>query len=289
MRNETARQQPPTGETTPFSGAPAAQGLYDPRFEHDACGVSFVVDIKGRASRDIVADGARRALQPRPPRRVGRRGQHRRRRRHPASRSPTASSARSSTSRCRRPGAYGVGLAFLPADDRGRPKAVGAIEQIVAERGPARSSAGATCPIDDSMIGPTARGVDARASGSCFVADPTAPTGIELDRKLFVRAQARRARDRGRHRRRARRLLPVAVEPHARLQGHAHHAAARASSSPTSATSASSRRSRWCTAASRPTRSRRGRSRTRTATSRTTARSTRCRATATGCGPARRC
>src|SRR5688572_2344459 len=35
---------------------PVKQGLYDPRFEHDACGVGFVVDIKGRASRSIVAD-----------------------------------------------------------------------------------------------------------------------------------------------------------------------------------------------------------------------------------------
>ncbi|MDQ1382820.1 MAG: hypothetical protein QOG65_199, partial [Actinomycetota bacterium] len=24
--------------------------LYDPRFEHDACGVGFVVDMKGRKS-----------------------------------------------------------------------------------------------------------------------------------------------------------------------------------------------------------------------------------------------
>jgi glutamate synthase domain-containing protein 2/glutamate synthase domain-containing protein 1/glutamate synthase domain-containing protein 3 len=29
--------------------------LYDPRFEHDACGVGFVVDMKGRKSHDIVA------------------------------------------------------------------------------------------------------------------------------------------------------------------------------------------------------------------------------------------
>ncbi len=28
--------------------------LYDPRFEHDSCGVGFVVDIRGRASHDIV-------------------------------------------------------------------------------------------------------------------------------------------------------------------------------------------------------------------------------------------
>src|SRR6266849_3599368 len=39
----------------PFSALPDASGLYDPRFEHDACGVSFVVDVKGRASNDIVA------------------------------------------------------------------------------------------------------------------------------------------------------------------------------------------------------------------------------------------
>ncbi|PWU21078.1 MAG: glutamate synthase large subunit [Verrucomicrobia bacterium] len=38
------------------SGLPAKQGLYDPQFEHDACGVGFVVNIKGRRSRSIVRD-----------------------------------------------------------------------------------------------------------------------------------------------------------------------------------------------------------------------------------------
>jgi len=33
------------------------QGLYDPRDEHDACGVGFVVDIKGRKSHAIVEKG----------------------------------------------------------------------------------------------------------------------------------------------------------------------------------------------------------------------------------------
>ena len=41
----------------PQTGLPARQGLYDPRFEHDACGVSFVANIKGVASRSIVAMG----------------------------------------------------------------------------------------------------------------------------------------------------------------------------------------------------------------------------------------
>ena len=34
-----------------------AQGLYDPDYEHDACGVGFVVDIKGRKSRAIIDHG----------------------------------------------------------------------------------------------------------------------------------------------------------------------------------------------------------------------------------------
>src|SRR5450755_4769639 len=29
-------------------------GLYDPRFEHDSCGVSFVVDMLGRRSHNLV-------------------------------------------------------------------------------------------------------------------------------------------------------------------------------------------------------------------------------------------
>ncbi|MFZ5781411.1 MAG: glutamate synthase large subunit [Pseudomonadota bacterium] len=36
---------------------PSRQGLYDPRNEHDACGVGFVADIKGRKSHAIVREG----------------------------------------------------------------------------------------------------------------------------------------------------------------------------------------------------------------------------------------
>ena len=37
-------------------GPPPAHGLYDPRFEHESCGVGFVCHIKGRASRGILDD-----------------------------------------------------------------------------------------------------------------------------------------------------------------------------------------------------------------------------------------
>jgi len=38
-------------------GQPVKQGLYDPFFEHEACGVGFVVDMHGRKSHKIVSDG----------------------------------------------------------------------------------------------------------------------------------------------------------------------------------------------------------------------------------------
>ena len=38
---------------------PARQGLYDPRNEHDACGVGFVVNIKGRKSHELIRRGLR--------------------------------------------------------------------------------------------------------------------------------------------------------------------------------------------------------------------------------------
>ena len=33
------------------------RGLYDPRNEHDACGIGFVANIKGRKSHDIISRG----------------------------------------------------------------------------------------------------------------------------------------------------------------------------------------------------------------------------------------
>ena len=36
---------------------PVKQGLYDPVNEHDACGVGFIANIKGRKSHDIITSG----------------------------------------------------------------------------------------------------------------------------------------------------------------------------------------------------------------------------------------
>src|SRR3989338_1719402 len=40
-----------------YNPLPEKQGLYDPRFEHDSCGVGFVCDVKGRPSNKIIKQG----------------------------------------------------------------------------------------------------------------------------------------------------------------------------------------------------------------------------------------
>ena len=47
--------QPNLIQTPP--GWPQKQGLYDPQFERDACGVGFVVNIKGQKSHQIIQQG----------------------------------------------------------------------------------------------------------------------------------------------------------------------------------------------------------------------------------------
>ena len=44
-------------DLTQIPGLPVAQGLYDPRNEHDSCGVGFIAQMKGVKSHGIVEDG----------------------------------------------------------------------------------------------------------------------------------------------------------------------------------------------------------------------------------------
>src|SRR6185369_14411932 len=39
------------------AGLPQAQGLYDPRNEHDACGMGFVASVRGEKSHSIIEKG----------------------------------------------------------------------------------------------------------------------------------------------------------------------------------------------------------------------------------------
>src|SRR5216684_3177843 len=167
----------------PFSSLPKKSGLYDPRFEHDACGVSFVVDIKGRPSHDIVATalGALCNLE------------------HRGAQGAEANSGDGAGILIQVPdaflranvdfdlppqGAYGVGLCFLPADLTLAQESVIRIEAIMLEEG-LRVLGWREVPVDDSGIGVTAKSV-MPSFRQVFIADPRGATDLNLDRKLFI-------------------------------------------------------------------------------------------------------
>lgn len=52
---KTGNHEAPSSERLQL-GPPPKQGLYDPQFEHDACGLGFVVNIKGRKDHQLVTD-----------------------------------------------------------------------------------------------------------------------------------------------------------------------------------------------------------------------------------------
>ena len=167
----------------PFSSLPEKSGLYDPRFEHDACGVSFVVDIKGRQSHDIVATalGALCNLE------------------HRGAQGAEANSGDGAGILMQVPdaflrtnvsfelppqGTYGVGLCFLPADLTFAEESVVRIEAIMLDEG-LRVLGWREVPVDESTVGATARSV-MPSFRQIFVVDPRGTTGIDLDRKLFI-------------------------------------------------------------------------------------------------------
>src|SRR5919204_305170 len=135
----------------PFSSLPERRGLYDPRFEHDACGVSFVVDIKGRADHDIVATalGALCNLEHR-----GAQGAE-------TTTGDGAGIMVQVPDRFLRavagfdlpgPGAYGVGLAFLPREAGQARKAICHVESLLHDEG-LRVLGWREVPVDDRCIG----------------------------------------------------------------------------------------------------------------------------------------
>ncbi len=163
---------------------PARQGLYDPHYEHDACGVSFVADLHGRSSHRIVELGLRSLCN------LDHRGA--------TNAEPNVgdgagilvqvpdSFLRAVVDFELPPvGRYAVGMAFLPRDHRARAEAEAGIDKIVAAEGLAVLG-WRDVPVDDSMIGSQARDSEPTFR-QLFVADPDGIlAGIELDRRCFV-------------------------------------------------------------------------------------------------------
>ena len=142
---------PPSGEA--FRNA-QANGLYRSEYEHDACGVAFVADLKGRRDHAIVAKAlvALRNLEHR-----GARGAE----------PDTGDGAglliqipdefyRAVTEfELPEPGAYAVGTAFLPQDEKRRGRAMTTIERLAAEED-LRVLGWRELPVHTEHCGPTA-------------------------------------------------------------------------------------------------------------------------------------
>ncbi|WP_190088821.1 glutamate synthase large subunit [Streptomyces melanogenes] len=165
---------------SPMDGRPAPQGMYDPRNEHDACGVGFVATLTGEASHELVeqaltvlrnlehrgatgsepdsGDGAGVLLQV-----------------------PDAFLREVTSFELPEAGAYAVGIAFLPVEDSA--SAVARIEAIAAEEG-LDVLGWREVPVTPELLGNGARAT-MPAFRQLFVADGTS-TGIALDRKAFV-------------------------------------------------------------------------------------------------------
>src|SRR5206468_1666287 len=168
-------------------GPPPAQGLYDPRHEHDACGVGFVVDIKGRKSHAIVrqalkvlinllhrgacgcepntGDGAGILLQM--PDKFLRKVC-----------APLGLTLPAATE-------YGAGLTFLPRDYLQRDKVQTLIQTLVVEEGQ-RFLGWRDLPTDDRHLGATARSVEPVMRQMFIGRGPGVRDHAHFERKLYV-------------------------------------------------------------------------------------------------------
>ncbi len=162
-------------------------GLYDPRYEHDACGIGFVAHIKGCKSHQMVLD----ALT------ILENMEHR-----------GACGCENNTGdgagiliqtphaflyeeclkigiRLPSYGKYGVGMVFFPREVRGREECRSIIEQA-AEKMEIPVLGYRELPVDNSAIGETAKSVEPEMEQVFFGCPDAINDPEEFERKLFV-------------------------------------------------------------------------------------------------------
>ena len=170
-----------------LSGLPEKQGLYDPRFEHDACGVGFVVNIKGEKSHEIVeqaltvlenldhrgacgceentGDGAGILMQVP----------------HVFLKEACAGLG----FQLPEPGEYGVGMIFLPDHRQQRPQFEKIIEAIVTEEGQ-KCLGWRKVPTDNLYLGDTAKATEPFVRQVFIGRSADITDDLAFERKLYV-------------------------------------------------------------------------------------------------------
>ncbi|MGC2449598.1 MAG: glutamate synthase large subunit [Candidatus Sulfotelmatobacter sp.] len=168
------------------NGLPPAQGLYNPAHEHDACGIGFVASIAGEKSHGIIEKGIQVLLN------LAHRGAC-------GCDPETGDGAgvliqiphRFFARECEKlgftlpkPGAYGVGMTFLPVEKHERLQSEGILERIIKEEGLTLLGWRDT-PVYASAIGRVARASQPYIQ-QVFVRCPTGMDEDAFERKLYV-------------------------------------------------------------------------------------------------------
>jgi glutamate synthase (NADPH) large chain len=167
---------------------PPAQGLYDPQYEHDSCGVAFVATLTGVPSNEIIAHGltALRNLDHR-----GAVGAE-------TNTGDGAGMLMQVPDRFLRevaldamPGvelpvadSYAVGMAFLPVDADEAAESKAAIESIAGEEG-LTVLGWREVPVNPDILGSMSRGAMPSFELMFVTATGEPRTGIDLDRLAF--------------------------------------------------------------------------------------------------------
>ena len=168
-----------------MNALPAKQGLYDPKNEHDACGVGFVAHIKGEKSHDIVQQGLTIL------KRVTHRGA--------VGADPKAGDGagllmqipdaffQSDAVDFDLPiaGEYGVGMVFLPKDGRIRAELQDIINSVIEEIGQ-KVIGWRKVPVDASGLGESVKPTEPAIYQVFIARGDNAPDQVTFERKLFV-------------------------------------------------------------------------------------------------------
>jgi glutamate synthase (ferredoxin) len=171
----------------PPQQVPPQQGLYDPQFEHDACGVGFIVHMKGAPSHAIVQQGLTILLN------LDHRG---------------AVGAEANTGdgagilmqvphkfltkvaaaegiRLPAPGQYGVGMIYASPDRTAREAGRRRFTEVVAQEG-LEVLGWRDVPTDHASLGNTARASEPFMQQVFIRRSPALTTDLAFERKLYV-------------------------------------------------------------------------------------------------------
>ncbi len=178
----------------PF-GLPPKQGLYDPQFEHDACGIGFVANIKGKKSNGIVRQALTILTN------LDHRGGQ-------GSETNTGDGAgiliqiphlflkeelNKRNIKLPKPGEYGVGMGFFTPVPEQRKECEKTLETIVQEEG--QTVIGwRTVPTDNTLLGDAAKASEPFIRQIFIGRGPGLDSQDDFERKLYaIRKRAEQA------------------------------------------------------------------------------------------------